>query len=395
MPDVAAPVGGELQAIAGGDQRDEALGAFLDVGEDRLAQLIGRLEVLLQLDDPADGLTQVGDDHPVLALTGGEFEVALDEVGAALGLDVGFRLDGATGPEGVQLLGAEQDGGGVEADGPHHIGLEALTRFGLVGDDGAECVEAEGAAFQLAFLVGVDQVAAAALQSFGNAMGEQVLDAVQHAHLHRGGGGGFEPGLAHEAVALAGRPLVAEGEAEVVVGLFEDDLVAIGVLVEVPLDAVDAAVLVGERLPEGTPVCGFDQHDGLAARRLCALRNLVVGVVGEKRVVAVDPSGGQTAIARQEHPVVRVTHDAHEEGPHTVYGTDLVVGLAVAGDLLSGGGGVGGVERLLAQIYRCTGSRIAHVNVLIKVRPAVRSGSLPAANKVLAPRVAAARKYSG
>ena len=49
----------------------------------------------------------------------------LDEVGAALGLDVGFRLDGATGPEGVQLLGAEQDGGGVEADGPDDRGLEA------------------------------------------------------------------------------------------------------------------------------------------------------------------------------------------------------------------------------------------------------------------------------
>ena len=244
VPDVAAAVGGELQTIAGGHQRDEALGALFDVGEDRLAQLVGRLEVLFQLDDPADGLPQIGHHHPVFAFAGGEFEVAVDEIGASLGLDVGLRLDGATGPEGVELLGTEQDGGGVEADGPHHIGLEALTRFGLVGDDGAERVEAEGAAFQLAFLVGVDQVAAAALQSFGNAVGEQVLDAVQHAHLDGGGGGGFEPGLAHETVALAGRPLVTEGEAEVVVGFLEDDLVAEGILVEVSLDAVHAAVLV-------------------------------------------------------------------------------------------------------------------------------------------------------
>ena len=395
VPDVAAAVGRELQAIARGHQRDEALGTLLDVGEDRFAQLVWGLKVFLQLDDPADGLSQIGDHHPILAFAGGEVEFALDEVGAAFGLDVGLRLDGATGPEGVELLGAQQHGGGVEADGPHHIGLEALTRFGLVGDDGAERIEAEGTAFQFAFLVGVDEVAAAPLQSFGNAVGEQVLDAVEHVHLQRGGGGGFEPGLAHEAEALAGRPLVAEGQAEVVVGLFEDDLVAVGVLVKVPLDAVDAAVLVGERLPEDAPVRGLDQHDGLASGGFCALRDLVVGVVGEERVVAVDPSGGQTAIARQEHPVVRMAHDAHEERAHPVYGADLVVGLPVSGHLLSGGGGVGGVEGLLAQIYRCTGSRIAHVQVLIMVRPVVRSGSLPAANKVLVPCVTAPRKYSG
>ena len=41
VSDVAAAVGRELQAVAGRDQGDEALGAFLDVGEDRFAKLVG------------------------------------------------------------------------------------------------------------------------------------------------------------------------------------------------------------------------------------------------------------------------------------------------------------------------------------------------------------------
>ena len=323
------------------------------------------MQVLLQLDDPADGLSQVGHDHPVLAFAGGDFEVALDEVGAAFGLDVGFHLDGATGPEGVQLFGAQEHGGVVEADGPHHIGLQALTRLGLVGDDGAERVEGEVAAFEFALLVGVDQVAAAALQALGNAVGEQVLNAVQYAHLHRRRGIGFEPGLAHEAITLAGRPLVAEGETEVLVGLLEDDLVAVGILVQVALDAVDATVLVRERLPQDAAVVGFDQHDGLAAGVLRRLRDLVVGVVGEEGVVAVDPAGGESAVAGDEHPVVRMADNAHEEGTHPVNGTDLVIRLPSEGYLLSGGGGFRGFEGLLPQIYGCTGRRIAHFNFVI------------------------------
>ena len=74
--------------------------------------------------------------------------------------------------------------GRVETDGPHHVGLQRLAGLGLVGDDGAQGVDAEVALFELALLVRVDQVAASALQAFRHA----VVD-----RCHAAGGEGEGP----------------------------------------------------------------------------------------------------------------------------------------------------------------------------------------------------------
>ena len=244
VADVAAAVGRELQSVAGGHQFDEPLRAFFDVFKQRRLERIGCLQVLLQLHHAADRLAQIRGHDPVLGGAGRQFEVRLDEVGAAFRFDVGFCDHGSAGLEGRKLFGGQEHLGGVQADGPHHVRLQRLAGLGLVGDDGAQRVQAEVALFEFALLVGVHQVAAAALEAFRHAVGQDVLDAVEHAHLHGGRCGRRQFCVADEAVFLAGRPLVLEGESEVVVDFFEQDLVAVGVLVQVALEAVDPFVLV-------------------------------------------------------------------------------------------------------------------------------------------------------
>ena len=67
MPNVAAAVGRELQAIASGHQFNEAVGALLDVLQHLLLECIWRLEILFQSDDSANGLPQIRDHHPVFS----------------------------------------------------------------------------------------------------------------------------------------------------------------------------------------------------------------------------------------------------------------------------------------------------------------------------------------
>jgi hypothetical protein len=49
--------------------------------------------------------------------------------------------------------------------------------------------------------------------------------------------------LPHESETLARRPLVAEGQFEVVIDFFEDDLVAARVFVQIAFDGIDPRVL--------------------------------------------------------------------------------------------------------------------------------------------------------
>ena len=75
--------------------------------------------------------------------------------------------------------------------------------------------------------------------------------------------------MSHEAVAFAGRPLVAESQRQVVVDLFENHLVSVGILVEVALDGIGTLVLFGERLPQHATFLGINQNDGFASRGFC------------------------------------------------------------------------------------------------------------------------------
>ena len=119
------------------------------------------------------------------------------------------------------------------------------------------------------------------------------------------------------------------------VDLFENDLVPKGILVEIPLKVVAAAILFGERQPKGASVFALHQHHGLASRGLCGFCDLVVGVIGEQGKVAVLSPGAESAIAGQKHPVVGMAHDAHEERSHPVDGADFVVRLSVERDFPS------------------------------------------------------------
>ncbi len=70
MPNVAAPVSGQLQPIAGRHECNETVGPFLYVFQHILLQLCRRLEVLFQFYDPSNGLAQIRHNHPVFASMG-------------------------------------------------------------------------------------------------------------------------------------------------------------------------------------------------------------------------------------------------------------------------------------------------------------------------------------
>ena len=70
MPDVAATIGRELQSIAARNERHEAFGPLLNVLQQFALQGLGRLKLLFQANDFANGLAQIRNDHPVFASVG-------------------------------------------------------------------------------------------------------------------------------------------------------------------------------------------------------------------------------------------------------------------------------------------------------------------------------------
>ena len=172
-----------MEPVAGGDEFHQAIRSVFDVLQKRLLQRFGRFQVFLELDDVSDGLSEVGGKDPIFGSARGELKVGLHEVRSTLGFDVRFRDHLTSGLESVDLLRGQKHLGGVEANGPHHIGFQRLAWLSLVGDDGAQGEDAEAVSFEFAFLVGVHKIAAAALQALWHAVGQYVLDAVEQTHF--------------------------------------------------------------------------------------------------------------------------------------------------------------------------------------------------------------------
>ena len=138
----------------------------------------------------------------------------------------------------------------------------------------------------------------------------------------------LQPTALDKAEAVACSPRVAIGQLQIVVDLFEDELVAGNILVEMALASIETGVSVRERFPQlGAPI-SVDLEDGLGACPLAACGNLVVGLVGKEGGFCVDAAGRQPACAGDEKPVIGAADQAHEEGRHLVIVVNAVIGLA-------------------------------------------------------------------
>ena len=88
-------------------------------------------------------------------------------------------------------------------------------------------------------------------------------------------------GASHEAETVGGHPRAGKGKTQVVVDLFEDDLVAIDALRQTARDAIQAFVPLRERLPQRGPAIARDPKNGLAPGLVLTVVYAVVGVVRE------------------------------------------------------------------------------------------------------------------
>ena len=81
--------------------------------------------------------------------------------------------------------------------------------------------------------------------------------------------------------------------------------------------------------------------------------------------------------------MIRVAHNAHEEGTHAIDRANFVIRLAFDGHFLPGSGRGRSVKGLCPKVYWCAVFQVAHFNVivgcLVTVRPAC---IIPMANKI-------------
>ena len=74
VANVAAAISGQLQPVAGRNQRNESLRALFNVIQNVLLQGLHRFQVAPQPNHVADGFTQVRSHHPVLRCAGFQYE---------------------------------------------------------------------------------------------------------------------------------------------------------------------------------------------------------------------------------------------------------------------------------------------------------------------------------
>ncbi len=326
----ARTVAGPLQAVGAGDQGDELLRAPGDVLlEPRRQPGPVASQRADQRGQAAMVLVHLGHDVPAALFSGGEVEPGVGQVGAAPAAHVGLLDDRLAALKGGHLARGEEAAGAVQPDLPRRGGPQRFARLGQVGQARAEGKDGQaGVRIELAPLVGVEEVAEQPLGLDGDAVGQDVLHAVDQGHRAAVARLVFQPGGLDKPVPVAGPPRVAVGQAQVVVGLFKDQLVAADVLVQAPVHPVQPGVARRERLPQAGPPAPGDQQDRLVPRVAAAGGDLVVGVVGEQRRIGAAPPAGEPAGAGDEQPVVRAADDRHEKGVHAVVISEAIVLLA-------------------------------------------------------------------
>lgn len=222
-----------------------------------------------------------------------------------------------------------------EAHLPRHVRPEGLARLGEVGEGGVEVEDPEaGGGVEFAALVGVEEVAQLVLHLLARAGGQEVDETVDELGLARLVSHRRQLTAPHDAVACAGLPRHPEAEAEIRADLLEHECGAEDVLVQRALQLGVSRPDLAERLPGGSGLP--DAQDGEAARAPRALGDLVVGVVGEERILRIHAAGREPPGARDEEPHVTGAHERHEERGHPVIARDAVEAAAVQVD--QGGG---------------------------------------------------------
>jgi len=319
VPAGAAFVLAGLEPVGAGHPPQKALGAALHVLQELRAQVPAPGQKRLQGHHRRSVQGQVGHHEPLPGGSGFEGQGCVHQVGAAAPAHVRLLHEGFAPAEGGELGGGEEPHRGFQPQAPGGVHPEGFAGFGAVGGDGAQAEEGQArSGQQLRALVAVDEGAELQLEAPADLCGQDVLEAVQDLRLHPAGPQVHQLGPAHEPEAVAGHPAHPEGQAQVLVGLLEDDAVAVDALEQVPADAVGALVPVRERLPQAGAAVPRHPHHGLAPRVLQAVVDAVVCVVGEQGVVRIAPAGGERAVAGHEQPVVGIAHHAHEERRHAV-----------------------------------------------------------------------------
>jgi len=98
------------------------------------------------------------------------------------------------------------------------------------------------------------------------------------------------------------------------VNLLEEDFVAIDAFPEVAAEGIFPCEPFRERFPDKGFHAAGDTEEGFTSGDVGRLGDLVVGIIGKEGVFRVFTACRQSAVARNEHPEIRIADDAHEEG---------------------------------------------------------------------------------
>ena len=253
-------------------------------------------------------------------------------MGAALTARPGLRPQRPAVVKGRDLPLSGQPDVRVRAEAPDDARRQRLARLGQIGRRGAEPVHAQtGLRVDPGALVGVDEVAVLVLDLPSGPGRDDVVQTIEHLHGERALSRAAQLAAAHQTEAGARRPCRLEGQAETVVVLPEDDLVAQAALG----DAASPPHRTPLRGLPGPPVRGRVARrpraldHGQGAGRARHVHDLVLGQVREDRVVGVASSGGQCTGGGDERPEVAHTDEGHQERGHGIdVGDDGVLRLA-------------------------------------------------------------------
>ena len=108
------------------------------------------------------------------------------------------------------------------------------------------------------------------------------------------------------------------------VPLLEVELGPVAVFVNVPFQLPGVAAPLGEGFPQpGAAFALAPNRDGGTGDRT-AVGNLIGGVIGEQRVIGIDPSRGEAAVGPYVVPNVGGARYGHEKGAHAVMVRDFI-----------------------------------------------------------------------
>ncbi len=315
----------DLEAVGGAHQRSQRLRGGVDRRQHRRGETAGGQRPPPLRDDGL-GDTGVGHHHPSLGRLRRQRKRGRHGINGAHPAPARFRDRLSPVAKRIQLGIGQQDFSLRQAFGPYRARPQGFHGNRAVNDSGRQGIDREGRSRQhLGGFIGIRETTALTLQPVGDAGRKQVAQPINHADQDPPAPEVFQFTGAHQAVGFGGGPAVAEGEAERAMDFLEPDPVALDALIDMAGDLVQARRVGSERFPEGLPGVRFNPEGGERAGDSGTIVDAVDGLVGEKRVLRVDPAGGDTAVARHKQPEVRRADDVHEERRNPVAIGDAII----------------------------------------------------------------------